>query len=53
MYKQSHVEISGVIICADCRPSHPKLRIDSYRVSEELLGRLAGCTGTALYCGIV
>ncbi len=32
MYKQSHVEISGIIICADCRPSHPKLRINSYRV---------------------
>lgn len=30
---QGHVEIGGVLLCASCRPSHPKLRIDSYRVS--------------------
>ncbi len=47
MYKQSHVEISGVIICADCRPSHPKLRIDSYRVSEGL-GEDCSCTWDGL-----
>ncbi len=47
MYKQSDVEISGIIICADCRPSHPKLRIDSYRVSEGF-GEGCSCTWDGL-----
>ncbi len=47
MYKQSHVEISGIIECADCRPSHPKLRIDSYRVSEGF-GEGCSCTWDGL-----
>lgn len=31
--EHSHIEIGGILICRNCWPSHPKLRIDSYRVS--------------------
>lgn len=31
--EHSHIEIGGILICRNCWPRHPKLRIDSYRVS--------------------
>ncbi|XP_058619999.1 uncharacterized protein LOC131532399 [Onychostoma macrolepis] len=42
-HRQSHVEMSGVVICDNCRSGHPKLRIDSYKVSVGSEG-LCNCT---------
>lgn len=47
MYKQTHTEILGVLICENCRPVLPKLRIDSYRVSGNF-GERCSCTWNGL-----
>lgn len=54
MHKQTHTEISGVLICENCRPGLPKVRIDSYKVSGNF-GERCGCTwdGTVLWSCMV
>lgn len=47
IYKQTHTEISGVLICENCRPVLPKLQIDSYRVSGNF-GERCSCTWNGL-----
>lgn len=34
-YKQSHVELSGALICSHCRSGLLKLQIDSFRISAD------------------
>ncbi|ROL55121.1 hypothetical protein DPX16_15216 [Anabarilius grahami] len=49
---QSQIEIGGALLCSSCRTTHPKIRIDSYRVSGN--GEKCSCTwdGTRLrLCG--
>lgn len=54
MYRQTHTEISGVLICSEYRPGHVKVRIDSYRVSGNF-GEKCNCTwnGTILWNCVV
>ncbi len=54
MYRQSHVEVSGILICANCRPGNPKLWVDSYLVCENF-GKSCNCTwdGTRLWSCLV
>lgn len=42
MYRQTHTEISGVIICGECRPIHAKLQIDSFKVFGNF-GEVSSC----------
>lgn len=39
---QSQTEIGGTLLCSGCRTTHPKIRIDSYRVQN--IGEKCACT---------
>lgn len=41
--EQTQIEIGGVLLCQRCRPAHPKLQTDLYRVSGDSVEKCS-CT---------